>query len=144
MQNIKNEQSERLLIAISGGIGAGKSIISKHIHKYFNIPKLDFDQLGHQVLTDDIFFKRQLIHEFGSTITSETVQGSKPIIDRKALGSIVFNDSSKLLWLEQQMHPRIQALFSEKLALLPPSPYTLVEVSLFFDKYQTLHSLFDA
>jgi len=86
------------IIGLTGRYCAGKD----HVATLFaerNIPVIDVDKLGHQVLGE---VGDQLVSEFGNTIMRE--DGS---VDRKRLGSLVFADPERLKALERIVHPHM-------------------------------------
>lgn len=79
-----------MLISIVGKSGSGKSYISSLLSKYnSNIITLNIDEVGHNVLTNDIV-KECLISSFGEKIINQNV------VDRKQLGNIVFNSHKEM------------------------------------------------
>ena len=56
------------------------------------------------------------------------------MVDRAAVGQRVFTDPEELAWLEQQVHPLVQAEIAEWFSTLPPGcPVAVVEVPLLFE-----------
>lgn len=92
--------SKKLLsIAVTGGIGSGKSLALKEIEKH-RFQVIYADHLGHEMLHhNDV--KEELITIFGEEILTVAA------IDRRKLGRIVFNDKSRLQQLNNVLHPRI-------------------------------------
>ena len=86
-------------IAITGGIGSGKSTVAKII-----------EQQGYKVISCDNIYN-QLLQEkaFIDALSSkfEGVINIDGTLDRKKLSSIVFNDSKKLQKLNSITHPAI-------------------------------------
>ena len=93
-----------LVIGIAGGVGSGKSSVTKHLASLGAV-SLDADQIGHDVL-DEIEVKEQLAERWGASIM--TASGE---IDRDAVSEIVFGQRpeslSELSFLEKLIHPRI-------------------------------------
>ena len=90
----------RHIAALTGGMSTGKSTISKHFQKEFGFHIIDADKIGHEILGYPEIIN-SLSKEFGQKII---INGK---IDRKTLGKIVFNDSSKLLKLNEITHPTL-------------------------------------
>ena len=55
------------------------------------------------------------------------------VLDRSALGRIVFNDPVERLWLEQLVHPLVRARFDQELAALADAPVLVLMVPLLFE-----------
>ncbi len=116
--------SKTFSVAITGGIGSGKSLASQEIEKLgFNV--VNADALGHKIL-DHQEVKDELISIFGEEILTVAV------IDRKKLGEVVFNDKSKLKQLNSVLHPRI---INEMRVIIRSSKEKLLffEVALLFE-----------
>ncbi len=89
----------KLKIAITGGIGSGKSTVAEIIKSCgYNV--ISCDEIYNSLIKEEWFLAR-LANEFGDILT---VQGK---LDKKKLSSIVFADSEKLNTLNQLTHPEI-------------------------------------
>lgn len=79
-----------MIIGICGKSGSGKSTLAlKLMEKYNNSIYLDIDKIGHDIYKYKEV-REELVKYFGSNVVN------KEQVDRKALGSIVFNDKSKM------------------------------------------------
>lgn len=90
------------VIGIIGGIGSGKSEITKYISEHFKSYTIKADEIGHQVLNKYSPVYETVIEYFGKDILD-----SNKNINRKALGNIVFKDKKALDWLNKTTHPLI-------------------------------------
>ncbi len=87
------------LIAITGGIATGKSVVSRYLRS-LGYPVIDADEIGHEILgCKDV--KSKIVERFGDILD---LKGN---IDRKKLGSIVFSNKDKLRELDEITHPKI-------------------------------------
>ena len=95
------KQSNRpFLIAVTGGIASGKTLISKWFEeKGYKV--VYADKIGHKFLDDEDIINR-LTEKFGEDILE------KAKINRKELGQIVFGSKEKLYFLNQLLHPKIR------------------------------------
>lgn len=118
-------------VAITGGIGAGKSTVLRAFAQH-GAAVISSDEIVHQLLRDDPEVKRAVVERFG-----EEVLGPDGEIDRAKVGQIVFDDRPALAWLEQLLHPRVVARYlswREDLATLPSPPKVCVtEVPLLYE-----------
>ncbi|WP_297205257.1 dephospho-CoA kinase [uncultured Brachyspira sp.] len=96
---------ERNIIGVYGLICSGKSSFSKMLAKEMNALYIDADSIGHEALINN---KENIVREFSSDILDENNN-----IDRKKLGSIVFNNSKKLKKLEELNYPYIEKRVKE-------------------------------
>jgi len=119
-----NNPQRSFLIAITGSIASGKSIVSKWFedkgYKVFYA-----DTIGHDVLKNPEILKN-LVDEFGI----EILKNGK--IDRRKLGEIVFNNLEKLKFLNNLLHPRIRADM-QKIIDTSNSEILFFEIPLLFE-----------
>ena len=86
-------------IAVTGGIGSGKSTVMKIIAGK-GYPIFSCDEIYSQ-LTSDRDFLNILHHRFGDILNGDGT------LDRKKLSEIVFNNPAKLAELDKITHPAI-------------------------------------
>ena len=87
-------------IYIAGNSGAGKSTLSKILLKILpNTCYIDCDEVSHRALE---LSKEKIASLFGTSVVKEGR------IDRKELGSIVFNDKEKMYMLNQVIWDTIE------------------------------------
>ncbi|MEA4986507.1 MAG: dephospho-CoA kinase [Anaerovorax sp.] len=97
------------VIGLTGGIGSGKSTVSRYLRKK-GIIVLDADEVAREIVLPGSDTLNELTDFFGKEILLE--DGS---LNRKMLGSIVFSDSVKKLRLDQIMHGKIIEQIQKKL-----------------------------
>ena len=118
-------------VAITGGIGAGKSEALKAFERH-GAAVISSDEIVHELLREDEDVKSAIVERFGSS-----VQDAGGKIDRAAVAAIVFSDRAELTWLEELLHPVVSAAYlrwRELLAQLDEPPTTCVtEVPLLFE-----------
>ena len=115
-----------LKIGITGGIGTGKSFVSK-IFKTMGIPFYDADLEAKLIMVKDPQVREALIEAFGSETYFE--DGS---LNRAYLSSQVFNNSEKLEKLNNIVHPAvIQA--GVDWSNEQTGPYSLKEAALLYE-----------
>lgn len=95
---------------LTGGIGSGKSRVAATL-RALGAVVIDADAVGHEVL-EQPEVRRQVVERFGPDVV-HSVDGS---IDRRALGSVVFADTSSLRDLEAILHPVMRRRFEEIIA----------------------------
>jgi dephospho-CoA kinase len=93
-----------LLVALTGGIGSGKSLAAEYFAE-LGAQVLDFDQLARDVIERGTEGFDEVLTRFGDEVLSQGV------IDRSKLAQIVFSDSNARLDLEAIVHPRIREEF---------------------------------
>lgn len=113
-----------LKIGITGGIGSGKSIVSR-IFEILNVPVYNADAKGKEFLTQQDVIQ-QIENEFGNV----TIQGQ---IDRVRLASVVFSQQDKLEKLNSIIHPLIKDDFEKWSMLRSDNPYVIMESAILFE-----------
>jgi dephospho-CoA kinase len=118
-------------VAITGGIGAGKSEALYAFQKA-GAATVSSDEIVHHLLRSDADVKAAIVGELG-----ERVLDDEGRVDRKRVGAIVFGDREKLDFLEQLLHPLVTAEYlrwREQLGELPTPPKVAVtEVPLLYE-----------
>ncbi|NUT54577.1 MAG: dephospho-CoA kinase [Thermoleophilia bacterium] len=118
-------------VAITGGIGAGKSEALYAFQKA-GAATVSSDEIVHHLLRSDERVIDAIARELGEGVRDE--EGG---VDRKKVGEIVFGDRAKLDFLEQLLHPLVAAEYlrwREQLAELPNPPQVAVtEVPLLYE-----------
>ncbi len=112
-------------IAVTGGIGSGKSTVCKIIEE-FGYPVFSCDKIYAEMLNAG-YFNNDLAREFGRGIID-----SDGKLDRAKLGEIVFSDDNKLKKLNELTHPKIfEKMFAD--AVNCASEFCFFEVPILFE-----------
>lgn len=98
---------ELTVIGITGGTGCGKTTALKELEKRGALI-IDCDALYHELLESD----EPMIAELKANFPGAVVEG---VLDRKALGRIVFSDSAALLKLNAITHRYVDMALTERL-----------------------------
>lgn len=112
-----------LVIAITGGIGSGKSRVSR-LFRAHRVPHLNADKISHELCQQKGAAYSAIKHQFGQIILEENGD-----INRQRLGKIVFSQPEQRLWLEQLLHPMINQEMTNRIQALD-APYCTVEIPL--------------
>ena len=112
-----------ILIALTGGIGSGKSRAAAILEE-FGAHSISADTLAREVLERGEDGYNEVVAYFGDEILNEGQ------IDRKKLAEIVFNDSKQLEVLESITHPLIRAKFVSDTRGLPENSVVVYEIPL--------------
>lgn len=120
-----------IAVAITGGIGAGKSEALAAFARH-GAAVISSDEIVHRLLSEDEGVRAQLLERFGGGILGDDGQ-----VDRGAIAEIVFADPDALEWLEGLLHPLVvQEYMSwrERLAESDdPPPVAATEVPLLYE-----------
>lgn len=90
-----------MIIAITGGIGSGKSVVSQ-VLRVAGYPVYDCDSNAKLIMNKDLEMQRLLVESFGPEIIVDGV------IRRDVLAKLVFADRSKLVKLNSIVHPAVR------------------------------------
>jgi dephospho-CoA kinase len=95
--------AEMLRVGLTGGIGSGKSEVSKRLSAQGAIV-IDADVIAREAVAPGTDGLAEVVQAFGSGVL-----GPDGGLDRAALGEIVFADQAKLATLNSIVHPRVGA-----------------------------------
>lgn len=123
--------SRPVTVAITGGIGAGKSAALAAFRAH-GAATVSSDEIVHHLLRTDADVRAELVGRFGEEILAD--DGSP---DRARIAAIVFQDEEALAFLEALLHPLVSREYlawREQLAALPEPPQVCVtEVPLLYE-----------
>ena len=111
------------VIALTGGIGAGKSLVANYFFS-LGAEVIDADQLARQAIERGSDGFDQVISVFGDEILQD---GD---INRRALGEIVFSDPDKRKKLESIIHPIVQQALADARKELTENQILIYEIPL--------------
>ena len=117
------------VIAITGGIGSGKSAVAK-LFEQWGAQNVDADILAREVVEPGSEGFQRVVQNFGPDMV--LADGS---LNRPKLASIIFSDQEKKALLESLLHPLIRERWLSHLQRLKKSDAPLIAyiVPLFFE-----------
>lgn len=113
-----------LKIGLTGGIGAGKSEVSRLLAAHGAVI-VDSDVIAREVVAPGTDGLRAVVAEFGEGVLRP--DGS---LDRPALGAVVFADPERLRALNGIVHPLVRARSAELEAAAAPDAVVVHDVPL--------------
>jgi dephospho-CoA kinase len=119
-----------LKIGLTGGIGSGKSTVSK-IFQQINIPVIDADEIAHQLVSVGQPALTKIQQEYGSSILNP--DGT---LNRKQLKELIFSDDLQKQKLEAILHPLIYQSIQKQINALN-TPYCIICIPLLFEADMT-------
>jgi dephospho-CoA kinase len=113
-----------LTVGLTGGIGAGKSEVSRLLVSYGAV-LVDADRIAREVVEPGTPGLAAVVEAFGPDIL--TAEGA---LDRPRLGSVVFADPERLAVLNDIVHPLVRARSEELQAAAAPDAVVVHDVPL--------------
>jgi dephospho-CoA kinase len=126
-------------VGITGGIGSGKTTVADLIHDNFSddgAVVIHADELAHQALGVGSPLIPEVARAFGENLVND-----EGVLNRRALGNIVFASPSKLKVLESLVHPEVARLAREARSEAPAGSIVFYDVPLLVEK--NMHEQFD-
>ncbi len=115
-----------LRIALTGGIGSGKSTVSSKFHE-LGVPIIDSDEISRDIVKPDKPGLKLIIEEFGTKILTDA-----GTLDRKKLRNIIFNDDNAKNKLEKILHPVIYKEIEKQISKVN-YPYCITVIPLLIE-----------
>jgi len=112
-----------LVVALTGGIGSGKSTVGQ-IFAQLGAIVIDSDQLSRDVIERGSIGFNEVVAKFGDEILKNGE------IDRQILASLVFKDPIKRSELEQITHPLIRKAFAKVVSSASPDSIIINQIPL--------------
>ena len=115
-------------IGLTGGIATGKSSAARLLEQNHGLPVLDADLYARQALEPCQAATEAVLQRFGTEVVS-----SSGVVDRRALGAIVFSNPAQRRWLEELVHPIVRERFDQELMRLNAIPAVVLMIPLLFE-----------
>ena len=112
-------------VAITGGIGSGKSTVCRALSEISGAPIYDSDRRAKEIMATSPEVRQDLVEFFGE----EVFEGG--VLNRPLIASQVFGNEEKLQRLNAIVHPRVVADF-ELWAESQRGEYVILESALLF------------
>ena len=115
-----------LVVALTGGIGSGKSLAAQFFAELGALV-IDADQLARDAIERGSDGFDQLIATFGDSILNNG------LVDRRALGELIFREPEAKKKLEAIIHPIVRREFEEAVESLEQDQILIYEIPLLFE-----------
>ena len=119
-----------LVIGLTGGIGSGKSTVTRLFEKR-NVPVIDTDVIARELVKPGEEALNEIIKAFGDSVIKESGE-----LDRQALANISFQNEDARKQLEAILHPRIRKSMNERINNVS-APYVIAVIPLLIETGQT-------
>lgn len=121
-----------LRIALTGGIGSGKSTVASKFQT-LGVPVIDSDVIARSIVKPGEPALKAIVSAFGKDLLTD--EGT---LDRRRLRNIIFNDLSAKTRLENILHPLIYKEIDEQVSRIH-YPYCLIVIPLLVETERTNH-----
>ncbi|WP_375321217.1 dephospho-CoA kinase [Aliivibrio logei] len=112
------------VVAITGGIGSGKTTVADNFHYNHNIDLVDADIIAREVVEPNTIGLTKIIEHFGNSILLNNGH-----LDRTELRQRIFSNPEEKKWINDLLHPLIRKEMQRQLSLAT-SDYVLLIVPL--------------
>lgn len=112
------------VVAVTGGIGSGKSEVCKTFIE-LGVPVVDLDEIARAMSTPDSVAMQAVRQAFGDAMFDATGQ-----LDRTKLRELVFSEPDALDKLNNIMHPAIREEAVQQIAHYATQPYVVLAIPL--------------
>ena len=119
-------------IGLTGGIASGKSTVARWL-KQQGLPVLDADVYAREALAPGTPGATAVLERYGEVVRAQGSSTNSSVIDRAALGQIVFNAPQEREWLERLVHPLVRERFDAELGALAAQPAVVLVIPLLFE-----------
>jgi dephospho-CoA kinase len=119
-----------LLVALTGGIGSGKSTVAGLLRRHGAVV-VDADAVAREVVEPGRPAFERIVERFGPGVLAP--DGT---LDRPALGRVVFGDEAARKDLEGITHPAINEEFVRQVAAAPPDGIVVCDIPLLVESQQ--------
>jgi dephospho-CoA kinase len=120
------------LIGITGGIGTGKSTVTKYLQTRYHLPIWDADLYARSAVAVGSPILRSIGQRYGAEILQ--LNGT---LDRSRLGAIIFSNPHERQWLEAQIHPYVRNCFEKEISRLADDRTAVLDIPLLFETNMT-------
>jgi len=110
------------IIGITGNIACGKTVVGHMLLEMGAERYIDADAVVHKLYQSGQSIAIKVAEAFGPDVVA-----SDGNIDRKALGTIVFQDSEAMGRLESIVHPAVSQALANELASVTPSGIVVID-----------------
>lgn len=120
-------QNQRI-IGLTGGIATGKSTVADYLSKQYQLPILDADIYAREAVAVGSPILTAIAQRYGNSLL--LADGS---LNRRQLGTIIFNQPNEKQWVEQQIHPFVGQQFAQARSQYPPLQTLVYVIPLLFE-----------
>lgn len=99
------QQSPIYIIGVTGGIGSGKSVVSRLL-RLMDVPVYDCDREAKRLMDESVALRKALVEAVGTKVYDTTGR-----LDRRFLASYMFGHAERVAVVNSIVHPIVRADF---------------------------------
>ena len=122
-----------LRVALTGGIGSGKSTITSYFENLWEIPIINSDRIAYEITKPGKKVVKKIISYFGK----EVLLSDTNSLDRTRLRELIFKNSKDRQWIENLLHPIIITEMKNRLKHIK-APYCILEIPLLAETWKSI------
>lgn len=126
--NKANHEPIQRIIGLTGGIATGKTTVADYLATTYQLPILDADVFAREAVAVGSPILTTLVQRYGDGILQ--VDGA---LNRRQLGTIIFNQPVEKHWVEQQIHPFVRRRFAQVHHEYSPEQTLVYAIPLLFE-----------
>ena len=119
--------NQPLLVGVTGGIGAGKSVVCK-VFRHLGVPVYDADTRAKWLMVNDLGLVTSIKDAFGAKSYHDSGE-----LNRQYLAEQAFNNSEELNKLNSLVHPQVRKDFAKWVRENEDEPYLIKEAALMIE-----------
>jgi dephospho-CoA kinase len=119
-------------LGLTGGIASGKSTVARWLEQQ-GLPVLDADVFAREALAPGSSGAQAVLERYGKAVRAQGTAAGESVIDRAALGRIVFHNREERQWLEQLVHPLVRERFAAELDARSTAEAVVLVIPLLFE-----------
>ncbi len=127
MKQNKVKDKKPYLIGITGGIGSGKSEVSKYLIS-LGYPLIDADVVSREVVEPGEIGLSKIVELFGESLLNQDQS-----LNRGKLGEIIFNNEILRIQLNDTLHPLIRLRMKQHLDAFKGARIVFFDIPLLFE-----------
>ncbi len=118
------KQQRPFIVGLTGGIASGKSTVSQEFAA-LGVTIIDADIVARSIVTAPSDTLDKIVAHFGSEVRLANGE-----LNRAQLRNYIFSDPDARVWLNALMHPQIEAVIEQQIAVHSNEPYLLLVIPL--------------
>jgi dephospho-CoA kinase len=105
------------IIGITGGVGAGKTLVLSYIETHYNCRVIRADEVAHLLYEPGRECYVKIVELLGERILGSEMSGNYRKIDKQRMAQVIFDDRELLNKVNNIVHPAVREYITEQIEL---------------------------